>query len=282
MRDQENQESSEKNSFEIDTRGLTAHELPSTLGTEVMVGGGQSAAAASPVAAAGSPSPEVILVSESDPMTDLGGKVQWFEPFEVRRRKGFLEITVRIIQGTVALFFSLVALTILVAPCIRLVKGGQQVFQKDQVFLFVFLASVILPLATVMVFVTARRLRLLEGEPDGDRPVLLRVQDLEPALEGDCLSPARSGRDSFLALPFFYPDCGGAVSTDRAGRSARAKTKGQPVGEEWGPPRCDSSAFPESHRSGSTSSNLLECNPKGAGHPLTPGPGSSPASPVHP
>ncbi len=31
MRDQENREPSEKNSFEIDTRGLTAHELPSTL-----------------------------------------------------------------------------------------------------------------------------------------------------------------------------------------------------------------------------------------------------------
>ncbi len=225
MRDQENQESSEKNSFEIDTRGLTAHELPSTLGTEVMVGGGQSAAAASPVAAAGSPSPEVILVSESDPMTDLGGKVQWFEPFEVRRRKGFLEITVRIIQGTVALFFSLVALTILVAPCIRLVKGGQQVFQKDQVFLFVFLASVILPLATVMVFVTARRFvywRVNQTGIDqyffGFRTWSLPWKEIVSRQLGPVATP------SWLFL-FFIPIAGGLyqpiVLEDRQGRKRK-------------------------------------------------------------
>ena len=89
-------------------------------------------------------------------MTDLAGKVQWFEPFEIRRPKGFLEITVRIIQGTVALFLSLVALALVVTSCILLVKGGQQGFQQDLVFLF-FIGSALLLLATLMVFVTARR-----------------------------------------------------------------------------------------------------------------------------
>jgi hypothetical protein len=121
-----------------------------------MVVHGQSTAAASAGAGAGSPSPDVILVSENDPMTDLAGKVQWFEPFEIRRPKGFLEITVRIIQGLLALFLSLVALTIVVANCIQLVKGGQRGFQQDLVFAFVF-ESAILLLATLMVFVAARR-----------------------------------------------------------------------------------------------------------------------------
>jgi hypothetical protein len=157
MRDQEDQEHGVENHFEIDTKSLTAHELPSTPGPEVMVVHGQSAAAASPGAGAGSPSPDVILVSENDPMTDLAGKVRWFEPFEIRRPKGFLEITVRIIQGTVALYFSLMALALVVANCIQLVKGGQRGFQLfDPVFAFVF-ESAILLLATFMVFVAARR-----------------------------------------------------------------------------------------------------------------------------
>jgi hypothetical protein len=85
MRDQEHQEPSAENCFEIDTNGLTAHELPSTPAVEVIVVDGRCAAAASPGAAAGSPGPDVILVSESDPMTDLAGKVPWLEPFEIRR-----------------------------------------------------------------------------------------------------------------------------------------------------------------------------------------------------
>jgi hypothetical protein len=157
MRDQEYQEPGAENCFEIDTKRLTAHKLPSTQGPAVMIVDGQCAAAASPSAAAGSPSPDVILVSESDPMTDQAGKAQWFEPFEIRRPKGFLEITVRIIQGTVALFLSLVALTFVVTDSIRLVKGGQQVFPQDVVYLFVIIESAILLLATLMVFVTARR-----------------------------------------------------------------------------------------------------------------------------
>ena len=40
-------------------------------------------------------------------MTDLAGKVQWFDRFEVRRPKGFLEILVRLVQGSVALFLSI-------------------------------------------------------------------------------------------------------------------------------------------------------------------------------
>jgi hypothetical protein len=60
-------------------------------------------------------SPNVIIVSGGDPMTDLAGKVQWFDRFEVRRAKGFLEILVRLVQGSVALFLSIVALAMVAA-----------------------------------------------------------------------------------------------------------------------------------------------------------------------
>jgi hypothetical protein len=156
MRDQENQEPSPENRFEVDMKDLEAHELPSAPGAVVMVVDGQCAAA-SPGGAVGSPSPDMILVSESDPMPDLAGKVQWFEPFEIRRPKGFLEITVRIIQGTLALFFSLLALSLVVGSCMLLVRAGPQGFQQDLVFWLIMLVSLFLLLATLMVLVVARR-----------------------------------------------------------------------------------------------------------------------------
>jgi hypothetical protein len=156
MRAKQNHGPGTEGPFVIDTKDLTAHELPSTSGPQVTVVGHQAEAAASPGAAARSASSGVIVGSESDPMTDPAGKEQhWFEPFEIRRRKGFLEITVRIIQGTLALFFSLAALNGIVMTCIRLVTGGQQGFPN---LVFLLLAeSAFLPLATLMVFVTARR-----------------------------------------------------------------------------------------------------------------------------
>jgi hypothetical protein len=153
MIDEQNHEPGAESRFEIDTAGLTAHELPSTPRPQVRVVDCQSAAAAPPGAAARSPSAGVILVSESDPMTDLAGKVQLFEPFEIRRRKSFLEITVRIIQGTLAVFFSLAALVVSVMSC---VVGGPRGGSQDLVYLLVVDSGVLL-LATLTVFVTARR-----------------------------------------------------------------------------------------------------------------------------
>jgi hypothetical protein len=68
MRGLEYQDPGAVNGFEIDTKGLTAHEVPSTSGPKVMFVGDQCAATESPAAAARSPSPDVVLVSESDPI----------------------------------------------------------------------------------------------------------------------------------------------------------------------------------------------------------------------
>jgi hypothetical protein len=56
-------------------------------------------------------------------MADRAGKVQWFEPFEIRRRKGVLEIAVRMVQGTIALLFP-IQIVFAVAGCVRVVRGG--------------------------------------------------------------------------------------------------------------------------------------------------------------
>ena len=81
--------------------------MQSTPGSEVFLVDGRCAAIESPGVAAGLPGSEVIVASAGEPMTELPGIVQPFEPFEIRRPKGVLEITVRIVQGIVALFFSL-------------------------------------------------------------------------------------------------------------------------------------------------------------------------------
>jgi len=89
----------------FETESLATHISPSALGSpdhEVILVDGRRAAPESARPGVASASPNVIIVSGGDPMTDLAGKVQWFDRFEVRRPKGFLEILVRLVQGSVA------------------------------------------------------------------------------------------------------------------------------------------------------------------------------------
>jgi hypothetical protein len=154
MRDREPQKAGVEHGAEFDKKSFTTHDLQSTSGPEVIVVDGRCVSTESPGAAVDLSNSDVFVALAGDPMTDLAGKVQWFEPFEIRRPKGVLEIAVRIVQGTVALYLSLAALAF-VASCVRLVLGGQQGFQPDPVLRYIY--GAISLLAILMVFVTARR-----------------------------------------------------------------------------------------------------------------------------
>ena len=136
MKDQEPHEAGAEHRAQIETKSITAPKPQSHAGSEVILVDGRSVATESPGAAVGLPGSEVIVASAGEPMSELSGKVLWFEPFEIRRPKGVLEITVRIVRGTVALYISFLALA-LVASCVRLVLGGRQGFQPDPVLWYI-------------------------------------------------------------------------------------------------------------------------------------------------
>ena len=154
MSEQENPDAGVGHSAAIDTNCLTIHELQSNSGAEVSLVNGRGLGMEWPPPAR---SPDVIVVTESDPMSGLAGRVQWFEPFEIRRAKSVLEIWVRMVQGMIALCFSLGALAV-TARWAQLALGGQQVFRPDQSFGYMLMyQGAISFLAVLMVFVTARR-----------------------------------------------------------------------------------------------------------------------------
>ena len=163
MGDREPQKAGAEHGAEFDTKTITTHDLQSTAGPELIVIDGRCVSIESPGAAVGLPNSDVFVASEGDPLTGLAGKGQWLEPFEIRRPKGILEIMVRIVQGTFALFVSVLALAWVVASCVRLVLRTQPGFQPDLTLLkdgpgyLAFIGAAVILLAIFMVFVTARR-----------------------------------------------------------------------------------------------------------------------------
>jgi hypothetical protein len=95
-------------------------------------------------------------MSEGTSVIDPVQNARRFESFEIRRVKDVREITIRIAEGTFALFLSLFVLTIAAVGCVSLVRSGPQGFQPDPVLFFVTLPVVAL-VAIFMVLVTARR-----------------------------------------------------------------------------------------------------------------------------
>jgi len=137
----------------FETESLATHISPSTLGSpdhEVILVDGRRAAPESARPGVAAASPNVIIVSGGDPMADLAGKVQWFDRFEVRRPKGFLEILVRLVHGSVALFLSIVALAMVAA---LVLTGGRHLAHDSELAVPILLVV----LAALMVFVTVQR-----------------------------------------------------------------------------------------------------------------------------
>jgi len=73
MRDQEAHEASAEHRAQIDTNSLTARELQSTPGPEVIVVDGGCGVTEPPGAAVGLPRSEVIVASAGELMTELSG-----------------------------------------------------------------------------------------------------------------------------------------------------------------------------------------------------------------
>jgi len=137
----------------FETESLATHVSRSTLGPpyhNVILVDGRRAAPESARPWVGSASPNVIIVSGGDPMTELAGKVQWFDRFEVRRPKGFLEILVRLVQGSVAFFLSSVALAMVAA---LVLTGGRHLAHDSELAVPILLVV----LAALMVLVTVQR-----------------------------------------------------------------------------------------------------------------------------
>jgi hypothetical protein len=145
------------NAERIESRSLQfTHGSP---GLEIIFHECGDVAAKSVQMAAGPPNPGVIIVSEGNPVSDEALKVPWFEVFEVRRAKSFLEILVRLEQGAAALLLALASLGLVTL----LVRSGQQnaVPKPGWMFTLPFIFS-----AMIVVFLTLRR--LLYWRVDGE------------------------------------------------------------------------------------------------------------------
>src|SRR5208337_583971 len=133
MTNPETRENGSKHWAGFETESLATHISPSTLGSSehkvILLVDGRRAAPESARPGVAAASPNVIIVSGGDPMTDLAGKVQWFDRFEVRRPKGFLEILVRLVHGSVALFLSIVALAMVAA---LVLTGGRHLAHDSE------------------------------------------------------------------------------------------------------------------------------------------------------
>jgi len=128
-------------------------------GLEPVFADGWDVAAKSVQSAAGPPNPDVIIVSEGNPVSDEALKAPWFEVFEVRRAKSFLEVLVRLEQGAAALLLSLGSLGLVT----WLVRSGRQNGDPKAGWMF---ALPFIFLATIVVFLTLRR--LLYWRVDGE------------------------------------------------------------------------------------------------------------------
>jgi hypothetical protein len=134
-------------SFESRNTQLT-HVSP---GPEVIFADGWDVAAQSVQVPAGPPNPEVIIVSEGNPVSDEALKTLWFEAFDVRRTKSFLEILVRLELGAAALLLSLASLGLV----FLLVRSGPQTDGPKAGWTF---ALPVIFLAAIFVFLTLRHL----------------------------------------------------------------------------------------------------------------------------
>jgi hypothetical protein len=145
----------------INVESMESRNLELTQGSpglEVVFADGWNAAE-SPQSAAGSPNPDVTIVSQGNPVSDEALKAPWFGVFEVRRAKSFLEILARIEQGAAALLLSVAALGLV----ILLVRSGRQNADLKAGWPFAF---ALIFLATIVVFLMLRR--LLYWRVDGE------------------------------------------------------------------------------------------------------------------
>jgi hypothetical protein len=229
MSEPEIQKAGAEHRAEVDTKGLTTHELQSTPGPEVFLVDSRCAAIESPGAAVGLAGPEVIVVSAGEPISELTGKRQWFEPFEIRPSKSVLEIAVRVIQGTFALFLSLMALAYVIAIGVRLSWQGNLDFQPGAVFWSIPL--VIAFLAMVMDYVAARRFVYWRVDQAGIHQYWFGLRNWRLSwseIVSRTLGPQSSPAWLFL---YFVPVAGGPyqpiVLEDRQGRKRRVNRLAQ-------------------------------------------------------
>ncbi len=141
----------------VETHRLTSDDPPSASrqrGPDVIVGDAPTVVTAALHAGTGLPGPQVIVASEGDATTDPAGKVQWFNPFEIRRPKTFLEIALRIGQGTGATFVFLVSLVAAFAIGLHPTLRAERLWPRwgDIIAL-----SVLVLMGSLLVFAAARR-----------------------------------------------------------------------------------------------------------------------------
>jgi hypothetical protein len=156
MRKRETAETGAKRRNEADTKSFTTYGRRSTPKPDAIVVDAPGPAIGSASVAVGLPGLQAMMVSESHPMTDRAGKVQWFEPFEIRRRKGVLEIAVRLVQGTIALMLP-VQIGFAVAFCITLALGGYWPPLPFPPIVFAVIWIAVLVLGVLMFRLAARR-----------------------------------------------------------------------------------------------------------------------------
>jgi hypothetical protein len=96
----------------------------------------------------------VIVASEGNPMTDLAGKVQWFDPFEIRRPKSLLEVTLRIGQGAGAMLVLVGSLEAFFAIGVLPALRGERLGPRWGDFIALSLLAV---LGSLVIFTAARR-----------------------------------------------------------------------------------------------------------------------------
>jgi len=143
--------------------GIESRDLQLTHGSpglELIFADGWDVAGQSAQSAAGPPNPDVIIVSEGNPVSDEALEAPWFEVFEVRRAKSFLEILVRLEQGAAALLLSIASLGLVTL----LVRSGRQNGDPKPGWTF---ALPFIFLATVLVFLTLRRLLYWRVDVEG-------------------------------------------------------------------------------------------------------------------
>jgi hypothetical protein len=131
----------------------SATSLP---GGAIFVADGRNQASESVPSVAGQPGPDVIVISTCDPMTQIAGNAQWFQPFEVGRTKSLLGIILSLVRGTMALLLSLACLAVVAMIIVGwLAPRGRP--NPEQYSPDLILANLILVLVlTLLVFLTLR------------------------------------------------------------------------------------------------------------------------------
>jgi hypothetical protein len=134
------------------------HSAAGLPGTDIFLVDGRNQAPVSMRSAAGQPGPDVIVVSTCDPMTQIAGDAQWFQPFEVGRTKSLLGIILSLVRGTLALLLSLAWLAVVAMIVVGwLAPRARQNIAQDSPDLIVANLIILLVL-TLLVFFTLRGL----------------------------------------------------------------------------------------------------------------------------